>query len=380
LAEEVTAVQRIRRTCLAVVPLLTAAFTAPLAPAAGAPAPVVQPAVAGPDAAAVQTTDPGDWTNRRLAAQLVLAGVDMHHLDVAEDWVRRGAGGIVLFGEPPSHLRAQLRAVRDAGRVAPFVASDEEGGLVQRLRDVIYPLPSAEWMGAHRTAAQVRDMAAAYGERMRHIGVDVDLAPVADLLVPGFFIAEQHRAFATRPQRVARFAGAWQRGLRASGVLATVKHWPGHGHAEDTHHGLAVTPPWSQLKVADLLPFDALLSAHVPAVMVGHLVVPGLTESRHTPASLSRAALHRLRDRAGPDVLIVTDSLSMGAIRTDLGLSQEAAAVRALRHGADVALVQDIGFGPVVRAIRDALADGSYPRARAERSVRRILAAKERLG
>jgi beta-N-acetylhexosaminidase len=360
------------------VPLLTAAFTAPLSPAVGAPAPVVQRAVTGPEVAA-PTADLSGWTNRRLAAQLVLAGVDMHHLDDAQDWVRRGAGGIVLFGEPPAHLRAKLRAVRDAGRIAPFVASDEEGGLVQRLRAVIYPLPSAEWMGAHRTAAQVRDMAAAYGERMRRIGVDVDLAPVADLLVPGYFIAEQHRSFAARPQRVARFAGAWQRGLRDSGILATVKHWPGHGHAEDTHNHLAVTPPWSQLRTADLVPFDALLSAHVPAVMVGHLVVPGLTESRHTPASLSRAALRRLRERAGPDVLIVTDSLSMGAIRTDLGLSQPAAALRALRRGADVALVQDIGFGPVVRAIRAALADGSYPRARAERSVRRILAAKAEL-
>jgi beta-N-acetylhexosaminidase len=117
----------------------------------------------------------------------------------------------------------------------------------------------------------------------------------------------------------------------------------------------------------------------VPAVMVGHLVVPGLTETRHTPASLSRTALHRLRIRAGPDALIVTDSLSMGAIRTDLGLSQPAAAVRALRRGADLALVQDIGFGPVVRAVKAALDDGSYPRARAIRSVRRILAAKERL-
>jgi beta-N-acetylhexosaminidase len=373
LAEAVNVVQRMRRTCLAAVPLLTVGFTLPVAPAVARQGSEVVRAIAA------QETGPAGWTNRRLAAQVVLAGIDMRRLDLAADWSRRGAGGIVLFGEPPQHLRAQLRVVRDAGRVTPFVASDEEGGLVQRLRDVIYPLPSAQWMGTHRSAAQVRDIAAAYGERMRHIGVDVDLAPVADLLVPGFFIAEQHRAFAARPERVARLANAWQRGLRAARVLATVKHWPGHGHAEDTHSGLAVTPRWSRLRATDLLPFDALLEARVPAVMVGHLVVPGLTETRHTPASLSRTALHRLRNRAGPDALIVTDSLSMGAIRTDLGLSQPAAAVRALRRGADLALVQDIGFGPVVRAVKAALDDGSYPRARAIRSVRRILAAKERL-
>jgi beta-N-acetylhexosaminidase len=370
--------QRIRRTCLVAVPLLMAAFTVPLAPAVRSAEPMAE-LTATARSAAPGDQLPKEWSNRRLAAQLVLAGIDMHHLDLAADWARRGAGGIVLFGEPPSHLRAKLRVVRDAGRVRPFVASDEEGGLVQRLRDVIYPLPSAQWMGRHRTAGQVHDIAAAYGERMRRLGVDMDLAPVADLLVPGFFIAEQHRAFAARPKRVARLAIAWQRGLRASRVLATLKHWPGHGHAEDTHAGLAVTPRWSRLRDADVLPFDAALHAGAPAVMVGHLVVPGLTESAHVPASLSRRALHTLRDRAGPDVLIVTDSLSMGAIRTDLGLSQPAAAVRALRKGADLALVQDIGFASVVRAVRAALAHGSYPRARAIRSVKRILAAKESL-
>lgn len=375
----VSAVKKMRRTCLAAVPLLTAAFTVPLPTAVSAGVPVAVHSLAGSDQGPA-AQDPATWSNRRLAAQLVLAGVDMDHLDVAADWARRGAGGIVLFGDPPAHLRAKLRTVRDAGRVVPFVASDEEGGLVQRLRDVIYPLPSAQWMGRHRSPAQVREAATAYGERMRQLGVDVDLAPVADLLVPGYFIAEQHRAFARRPDRVAKYANAWQRGLRDARVVATVKHWPGHGHAEDTHSGLAVTPSWSQLTTADLLPFDAALKAGVPAVMVGHLVVPGLTETRHTPASLSRTALHELRRRAGADVLIVTDSLSMGAIRTDLGLSQPAAAVLALRHGADLALVQDIGFGAVVRAVTAALDNGSYPRSRAIRSVGRILAVKERLG
>jgi beta-N-acetylhexosaminidase len=373
LAEEVSSVRRNRRLCLAAVPLLTAGLTVPAAaalPASGA-------VVSRPALAAAGDDDPANWSDRRLAAQLVLAGVDMRHLDVAQDWARRGVGGIVLFGDPPRHgLRAALRAVHAAGRVDPFVASDEEGGLVQRLTDVIYPLPSAESMGRNRTPAQVRALAADYGAHMLRLGVDVDLAPVADLLVPGFFIAEQHRAFAKRPDRVSRYVNAWQRGLRSAGVVATVKHWPGHGHAEDTHAGLATTPSWSVLRTTDLVPFDAAFAAGVPAVMVGHLVVPGLTETRHTPASLSRRALHRLRDRAGPDVLIVTDSLSMGAVTTGLGLSQPEAAVRALRRGADLALVQDIGMAAVVRHIVAALRDGSYPRARAERSVRRVLAVK----
>jgi beta-N-acetylhexosaminidase len=334
----------------------------------------VLPAHAGQ--ASAQLNGPASWPARRLAAQLVLAGIDMSRLDRAVDWSAHGVGGIVLFGDPQAHLRRDLRAVRAAGRVAPLVASDEEGGLVQRLADKIYPLPSAEWMGAHWRPRHVRKVAADYGGRMRRLGVTMDLAPVADLLVPGHFIADQHRAFARRPAKVARFVNAWQRGLRDARVVATLKHWPGHGHAADTHTGLARTPRWSVMKEEDVVPFDAALAAHAPVVMVGHLVVPGLTENDRTPASLSRNALRHLRTRAGDATLVVTDSLSMGAIRTSLGLTQPEAAVRALRAGADMALVQDIGLHPVVAAITHAIRSGRYPRSHAVASVERILAVK----
>ena len=339
----------------------------------GLPVPAAPAHAAGPSPS---SSGPASWPPRRLAAQLVLAGIDMSRLDRAVDWSARGVGGIVLFGSPPAHLRRQLRAVRTAGRITPLVASDEEGGLVQRLADKIYPLPSARWMGAHWRPRHVRRVAADYGAQMRRLGVTMDLAPVADLLVPGHFIADEQRAFARRPAKVARFVNAWQRGMRDAAVLPTLKHWPGHGSADDTHAGLGQTPPWSVMKTRDVVPFDAALAAHAPVVMVGHLVVPGLTEDDHTPASLSRNALRKLRARAGDATLIVTDSLVMGAIRTSLGLTQPQAAVRALRSGADMALVQDTGLHRVVAEITHAIRDGRYARSHAVASVERILAAK----
>jgi beta-N-acetylhexosaminidase len=282
----------------------------------------------------------------------------------------------VLFGTPPRDLRARLAAVRAAGTVPPLVASDEEGGEVQRLAPLIYPLPSAQWMGSHRKPARVQRMASAYGAHMKALGVDMDLAPDSDLLVPGYFIAEQHRAFASGPTTDGRFVVAWQQGMRAVHVVPVVKHWPGHGHAADSHLTLPTTPSFAYLKAHDLVPFGMALRQGAPVVMVGHLVVPGLTETSRTPASLSRRALHYLRSAAGPTTLIVTDSLEMGAIQRGLGLSQPQAAVRALERGADLALVQDIDPTTVVDAIAHAIVTGGYRRASAVASVRRILGVK----
>ncbi|MDT7547935.1 MAG: beta-N-acetylhexosaminidase, partial [Actinomycetota bacterium] len=116
-----------------------------------------------PASAAGPSGDPAAWTDRQLAAQLVLAGYDMAHVGDAVPWVQAGLGGVILFGKPPGDLRARLARVRGAGSVVPLVASDEEGGQVQRLKPLLPALPSAETMGRTRTAAQVRSLAASYG-------------------------------------------------------------------------------------------------------------------------------------------------------------------------------------------------------------------------
>jgi beta-N-acetylhexosaminidase len=322
---------------------------------------------------AAYSNDPNNWTSTQLAGQLVMAGVPMSSLSTARTWVANGIGGIVLLGTPPSNLGAQLASVRAAGPVVPFVASDEEGGQVQRLESVIYALPSAETMGATRTTSQVQAIAYDYGRRMRALGVDLDLAPVADLKIDGYYMERSDRAFATSPSTVGAFTTAWLRGMRSARVLTSAKHWPGHGQATDTHAGGATTPPLSTMQSRDMVPFDTVMANGVPSVMVGHLKVPGLTESG-VPASLSPNAMRYLRRRLGGARLILTDSLSMAAI-TNMGLSPADAAVRALRAGADMALVTSDPL-PVMSRIRAAIDAGTYPRASAIASVRRVLAAK----
>ena len=328
-----------------------------------------------------ESVDPASWNNRRLAAQLTFSCVDLRDLDTARRHARAGIGGIVLLGDrPPSDLRAQLRSVREAAgtRVLPVVASDEEGGAVQRLRRVIYPLPAAETMGTWRPA-RVRRTAYDYAGRMRRLGVRMDLAPVADLAIPGYYVDRLHRAFSADPGEVTRRVRAWRLGMRDAGVVTVIKHWPGHGQARDSHTGPARVPPLRTLERRDLLPFVSELADGAPVVMVGHLLSRGLTRGG-VPASMSPRALRYLRESAGPDAVVLTDSLAMAAASASLGISPVRAAVRSLRAGADWAMACDAHPLRAVDAIRAAIADGTLPRGRAVAAARRIVALKARWG
>jgi beta-N-acetylhexosaminidase len=292
-----------------------------------------------------------------------------------------GVGGIVILGGGARRsIGTDLAAVLKAAPrgVRPFIASDEEGGQVQRLRDVIYALPSARVQGgwsASRTRAQAKD----YGARLRKLHVSVVFGPVADLDVPGRYMSSLDRCFSRKPAAVGTHVVAWVTGLRAAGVLATVKHWPGHGWATDTHSGAARVPPLSVLRRQDMVPFEQAFDAEVPLVMVGHLRSRGLTGDE-TPASLSRQALTYLRGRTGQKTVIITDSLSMAATTKAVGLKLPAAAVRALRAGADLALFASGDPAPVIDAVTAAIKSGRIPRAQAEASVARVLELKRTAG
>jgi beta-N-acetylhexosaminidase len=325
--------------------------------------------------------DPAEWGARRLAAQLVFSCVDLQDLDTARRHAAAGIGGITLLGRrAPGHLRARLADVRRAARtpVLPVVASDEEGGTVQRLREVIYPLPAAATMGTWRPR-RVRRTAHDYAVRMRRLGVRMDLAPVADLAVPGGYIARLGRAFARDPDRVATRVRAWRRGMSDADVVTVVKHWPGHGAADDSHTGPARVAPLAELERRDLVPFERELADGAPVVMVGHLLSRGLTRD-DVPASLSRPALRYLRRSAGPDVVVLTDSLAMAAASSVLGISPVRATVRALRAGADWAMTCDARPLRAVSGVRCAIESGALPRAEAEARARRILELKATLG
>ncbi len=188
---------------------------------------------------------------------------------------------------------------------------------------------------------------------VRALGFDVAFAPVVDVLPsngrPGP-IGADHRAFSTDPEVVAQYGAAYVDAWTSVGMIAVLKHFPGHGGATtDTHRSLAVVPPLATLEHRDLIPFRTILQ-HAPrgrvAVMVGHLVVPGLTDG--APASVSPAALALLRDTLGFGGPVFSDALDMGAI-VHRELPSEAA-VRSIGAGVDIVLIA--GFRSASAAVQ----------------------------
>lgn len=251
--------------------------------------------------------------------------------------IAAGIGGVVLFGTPPAgaDIRAQLLDLHAAAGAWPLlVASDEEGGGIQRLAALTGALPWPRDL-ATRDPATIRAMARTMGRALRALSVRIDLAPVADLDAgpgPDATHPDGKRSFSADPATATADVLAFARGLLDAGIVPVVKHYPGLGTATaNTDAGPATTASLAALQGRDLVPFAAAVRAGVPAVMTSNAVVPGLST---LPVSLSAAATRLLRTTLGFDGAIITDSLSATAISA-AGFTVGAASVQALVAGAD---------------------------------------------
>lgn len=258
---------------------------------------------------------------------------------VVPDWLRRlladGLGGVVLFSrnirdpEQLAGLTAALRAERDA----LLVAVDEEGGDVTRLevaRGSSFPGNLA--LGAVDDVGLTRRVGAAIGGELASAGVDLDLAPVADLLSDPASPIVGVRSFGSDPQLVARHVAAFVQGVQSVGVAACAKHFPGHGETgADSHLELPVAEAdLETLRARALPPFAAAVEAGVRAVMTAHVRFAAFGEE---PATLNAQAIALLRSELGFDGVVMTDALEMAGAGGPAGIA--GAAVRALAAGAD---------------------------------------------
>jgi beta-N-acetylhexosaminidase len=271
-------------------------------------------------------TEPPDWLRR---------------------WLDRGLAGVLVFAgniTSQDQLRSLTARLREHNPDV-LIAADEEGGIVTRLEAATgssYPGNAA--LGAIDDPDLTRRVAVSIGAMLADGGVNLDLAPVADLDANPAGPAIGVRSFGADPVRVAAHTAAFVTGLQGSaaagsalaggGIAAGAKHFPGHGRAgADSHLELPVVDATlAELRDTDLLPFGAAVDAGVKSVLTAHVLFPEIDD---VPATLSSRLLRGvLRDELGFDGVIVTDALGMGAIGD--GADSAGGAVAALRAGADL--------------------------------------------
>ncbi len=385
----------------AIVPAAGIATLAAAAPAAALPAPAAPaagpPPSTGPTDAVAVTTVAADPPAVRLpvasrddgcvaaplarrASQVLVVGLpETTSADepLARDVVELGVGGIFLADGnvvDAAQLRAFVAALRDAARLPLLVATDEETGRVSSVREIVGATSSPRTLTATRSPDEVRRFAAQLGRDLLALGIDVDLAPVADLDAGPSDGVIGDRSFSADPATATRYARAFARGLADAGVTPVVKHFPGHGRAVgDVHKGTAsVTAPLSTLRHSDLVPFRALVDAGAPVVMLGHVTYGALAGNR--PASVSPGAYRLLRD-LGFTGVAMTDSLGMGAIHRRWDFPR--AAVLAVGAGADAVLATDGRQARrMVRAIVTAVRSGELSEERLDEAAARMLQLK----
>jgi beta-N-acetylhexosaminidase len=311
------------------------------------------------------------WSLDDRIALLTWPSVYSDQWSTAEAVVRDNhVGGVVLMkpsNEFAADLAAQLSSLDALSHAGLLVATDEEGGAVQRLK-ALEVLDSQEAL-SQRDATAVAAIVRAHAQVIAAAGIDVVLGPVVDVRpVDGEDPLGQGRLFLGDAERVAALAAVYVDAWQSAGMLPVLKHFPGHGSASsDTHQSLATTPDFDALRTWDLVPY-ARLAGSGTAVMVGHLNVPGLTNGE--PASLNAAAIRLLRQELGyADALVVSDALGMGAV----GVPVPEAAVRSIAAGVDVVLFTGTSDAPaVIKAIRQAVQSGRISEAEINDSALRV--------
>ncbi|HEY2792219.1 MAG TPA: glycoside hydrolase family 3 N-terminal domain-containing protein, partial [Micromonosporaceae bacterium] len=298
----------------------------------------------------------------------------------AADLTAAGIGGFVLFGTnvvDPDQLAA-LTASLHTIRPDVLIAIDEEGGDVTRLwhRDGS-PYPGNGALGAIDEPALTEATYAALGSELARAGIDVDLAPTADVNSSAENPVIGTRSFGDDPALVSRHTMAAVKGLQSAGVAACAKHFPGHGATTaDSHLELPTVDATPELLAArDLPPFEGATAAGTQAVMTAHIRIPSLTGE--APATFSPAALRLLRQQVGFGGVVITDALEMqGAARYSDGSAN--GAVLALIAGADLlcigSRVELAEVDACVTAVLDAVADGRLPLERLQEASDRVAA------
>lgn len=313
-------------------------------------------------------------------------------------------GGLTWFVSNVRETAFLTQQLQNAARVPLLISADLEAGIGMRLIDTTY-WPTAMAVAATGDPKFAEELGRITAREAKVLGINHIFAPVADVNVNPDNPVINARSYGEDPQEVSKFVAAFIRGVQGEGVLATAKHFPGHGDTHvDSHRSLPVLDvDRARLERVELIPFRAAIEADVASVMIGHLAVPAidptpagtrsvaeslhenpyatpegeLTQNGAVPATLSKVIIEdMLRGELGFKGLVVSDAFDMGGLVAHYEAGE--AAVLGILAGEDQ-ILKSPNIDRAIEAVKEAVQSGRIPQSRIDESVRRILDAKSRV-
>ena len=305
---------------------------------------------------------------------------DQNHISGVRKLVEQERiGGIILMQDDAEQEIALVNEFQKKSRVPMLFGMDAEWGLYQRIKTA-HKFPWAMTLGAIQDNNLVYEMASKIAEDVKKMGIYWNFAPVVDVNTNPKNPIIGNRSFGSDVQNVIAKALAYAQGLQDNGVLATIKHFPGHGDTDvDSHLDLPVVKhSLERLNKIELAPFKALMDKKIGGVMIAHLYVPQLEKGKNIPASISYDIVtNLLKNKFRYEGLVITDALNMNAVAKKYPAGE--LDLRAFKAGNDVLLFsQDVPTGK--KLIKEAIQKGEISEKRLEESVKKILKTKYLLG
>lgn len=305
---------------------------------------------------------------------------DQNHISGVRKLVEQERiGGIILMQDDAEQEIALVNEFQKKSRVPMLFGMDAEWGLYQRIKTA-HKFPWAMTLGAIQDNGLVYEMASKIAEDAKKMGIYWNFAPVVDVNTNPKNPIIGNRSFGSDVQNVIAKSLAYAQGLQDNGVLAAIKHFPGHGDTDvDSHLDLPVVKhSLERLNKIELAPFKALMDKKIGGAMIAHLYVPQLEKGKNIPASISYDIVtNLLKNKFRYEGLVITDALNMNAVAKKYPAGE--LDLRAFKAGNDVLLFsQDVPTGK--KLIKEAIQKGEISEKRLEESVKKILKMKYLLG
>lgn len=297
-----------------------------------------------------------DLSIEQLAGQRLMVGFDGTELtdELKLQIDKMKVGGVILFArniQTPEQVSRLCFSIQDyalsCGQPPLFIAVDQEGGVVARLKAPFTEFPGNPAMRGPEDAIEFAEITA---RELTEVGFNMNMAPVMDVAPEGFDSVNARRIFGHDPEYVAHMGGTVIRHFQANGLMAVAKHFPGIGRTVlDSHYELpTLDAPIQEMQSYDLIPFKAAIENQSAGIMLSHIRYSGIDPD--WPASLSsKIAGHLLRRQLGYNGLVITDDLDMGAVANHYDIQT---VIRQILDAAvDIALI--CHPGPNIEAARD---------------------------